>query len=110
MGDGGNFIPFFYICDMIKIKNKEYKFKFGFKALLMYEKETGSSISEMGENVTMNMIVEIAYAGMKASGEKVTKDFIIDAIDDDMGLISVFTEAMQNDLSALGNLKVEAKK
>jgi hypothetical protein len=47
---------------------------------------------------------------MKASGEKVTKDFIIDAIDDDMGLISVFTEAMQNDLSALGNLKVEAKK
>ncbi len=37
-------------------------------------------------------------------------DFIIDAIDDDMGLISVFTEAMQNDLSALGNLKVEAKK
>jgi len=25
-------------------------------------------------------------------------------------LISVFTEAMQNDLSALGNLKVEAKK
>jgi hypothetical protein len=110
MGDGGNFIPFFYICDMIKIKNKEYKFKFGFKALLMFEKETGESVSKMGDNMTMESIVDIAYAGMKSSGEKVTKDFIIDAIDDDMGLISVFTEAMQNDLSALGNLKVEAKK
>jgi len=76
----------------------------------MYEKETGSSISEMGESVSMNMIVEIAYAGMKASGEKVTKDFIIDAIDEDMGLISVFTETMQSDLSALNNLNAEAKK
>jgi len=47
---------------------------------------------------------------MKALGEKVTKDFIINAIDDDMGLISAFTDAMQSDLSALGNLKVEAKK
>lgn len=95
---------------MIKIKNKEYKFKFGFKALLMYEKETGSSISEMGEGVSMNMIVEIAYAGIKASGEKITKDFIIDAIDEDMALINVFTEAMSKDMAAFNNINVEAKK
>ena len=110
MGDGGNFISFFYICSMIKINNKEYKFKFGFKALLMYEKETDSSISEMGENVTMNMIVEIAYAGMKSSGEKVTKDFIINAIDEDISLINVFTEAMSQDMAAFNNLNAEAKK
>jgi len=110
MGDGGNFIPFFYICSMIKIKNKEYKFKFGFKALLMFEKETGESVSKMGDNMTMESIVDIAYAGMKSSGEKVTKDFIIDAIDDDMGLINVFTEAMSQDMAAFNNLNVEAKK
>ena len=110
MGDGGNFIPFFYICSMIKIKNKEYKFKFGFKALLMFEKETGESVSKMGDNMTMESIVDIAYAGMKSSGEKVTKDFIIDAIDDDMSLINVFTEAMSQDMAAFNNLDAEAKK
>ena len=110
MGDGGNFISFFYICDMIKIKNKEYKFKFGFKALLMFEKETGESVSKMGDNMTMESIVDIAYAGMKSSGEKVTKDFIIDAIDEDMSLINVFTEAMSQDMAAFNNLDAEAKK
>jgi hypothetical protein len=110
MGDGGNFIPFFYICSMIKIKNKEYKFKFGFKALLMFEKETGENILKMGDNMTMESIVDIAYAGMKSSGEKVTKDFIIDAIDEDMSLINVFTEAMSQDMAAFNNLNVEAKK
>ena len=39
----------------------------------------------------MESIVDIAYAGMKASGEKVTKDFIIDAIDDDISLINVYS-------------------
>jgi hypothetical protein len=110
MGDGGNFISFFYICRMIKIKNKEYKFKFGFKALLMFEKETGESVSKMGDNMTMESIVDIAYAGMKSSGEKVTKDFIIDAIDEDMSLINVFTEAMSQDMAAFNNLDAEAKK
>lgn len=107
---GVDFIPFFYICSMIKIKNKEYKFKFGFKALMMFEKETGQSISNLGENMMMETIVDIAYAGMKASGEKVTKDFIIDAIDEDMNLINVFTEAMSKDMAAFNNLNAEAKK
>ena len=110
MGDGGNFISFFYICSMIKINKKEYKFKFGFKALLMFEKETGESISKMGDNMTMESIVDIAYAGMKSSGEKVTKDFIINAIDEDMSLINVFTEAMSQDMAAFNNLNAEAKK
>lgn len=95
---------------MIKIKNKEYKFKFGFKAILLFEKESGTSISAMGENIKMADIVEIAYAGLQATGEKVTKDFIIDAIDDDMGLLNVFTEAMSKDMAAMNNLKAEAKK
>ncbi len=103
-------ILFLYIKIMIKIKNKEYKFKFGFKAILLFEKESGTSISAMGENIKMADIVDVAYAGLQAAGEKVTKDFIIDAIDDDMGLLNVFTEAMSEDMAAMNNLKAEAKK
>jgi len=95
---------------MIKIKNKEYKFKFGFKAILLFEKESGQSISDLGENIKMATIVEIAYAGLQAAGEKVTKDFIIDAIDEDMGLLTAFTEAMSADMAAMNTLKAEAKK
>jgi hypothetical protein len=95
---------------MIKIKNKEYKFKFGFKAILLFEKESGESISGLGENIKMADIVDVAYAGLSAAGEKVTKDFIIDSIDEDMGLLNVFTEAMAEDMAAMNNLKVEAKK
>ena len=73
---------------MIKIKNKEYKFKFGFKALLMYEKETGSSVSAIGDNINMITLVDIAYCGLKAAGENVTKDFVIDAIDKTLHLLT----------------------
>ena len=69
---------------MIKIKNKEYKFKFGFRAILLFEEETGQPIAELGENIKMADVVDIAYCGMKSAGEKITKDFIIDAIDEDM--------------------------
>jgi len=95
---------------MIKIKNKEYKFKFGFKALLMYEKETGSSVSAIGDNINMSTLVDIAYCGLKAAGENVTKDFVIDSIDEDFALINVFTQAMQEDMAALNNMGKEAKK
>jgi len=95
---------------MIKIKNKEYKFKFGFKALLMYEKETGSSVSAIGDNINMSTLVDIAYCGLKAAGENVTRDFVIDAIDEDFALINVFTAAMQEDMAALNNMGKEAKK
>ena len=95
---------------MIKIKNKEYNFKFGFKALIMYENETGRSVSEIGENVNMITLVDIAYCGLKAAGENVTKDFVIDAIDEDFALMNVFTAAMQEDMAALNNMGKEAKK
>lgn len=95
---------------MIKIKNKEYKFKFGFKAILLFEKETGQPIAELGDNIKMADVVDIAYCGMKSAGEKITKDFIIDAIDEDMSLLNVFTDAMSHDMAAMNVMKAEAKK
>lgn len=95
---------------MIKIKNKEYKFKFGFKALIHFEDHTGKSVSELGENIGMSNLVDIAYCGLISQGEKVTRDFIIDAIDEDPTLITTFTEAMTADMAAFSQLNQEAKK
>ena len=45
-----------------------------------------------------------------SSEKKVSKDFIIDAIDDDISLINVITEAMSSDMASFSNLGKEAKK
>jgi|TARA_R110000851_G_scaffold252889_1_gene405335 hypothetical protein len=95
---------------MIKIKDKEYKFKLGFKALLMFEKETGTSAANLGEDVKMSTLVDLCYCGLISCGEKVTKDFIIDAIDEDMGLLTTITDAMQQDVSSVTAIAEEAKK
>jgi len=76
----------------------------------MYERETGASVSAIGDNITMSTLVDIAYCGLASAGEKITKDFIIDAIDEDFSLINVFTSAMQEDMAALNNMGKEAKK
>ncbi len=93
---------------MIKINNKEYNFKFGFRAMLKFEESTGQSISSLGDNFKMSTLVELAYAGF-TEGE-LTKDDIIDAIDEDMGLIEVLTTAFQKDMAAMNLVSEEAKK
>jgi hypothetical protein len=95
---------------MIKINGKEYKFRFGFKALLIYEELTGKSVSDLGENLKMASIVDIAYSGIKAEGEEVTREMIIDAIDADFNLLKEVTEKMQADMEALTMMGNEAKK
>lgn len=95
---------------MIKIKDKEYKFKFGFKAILFFEAESGQNISEIGEDMKMSSIVDIAYCGLKSAGENVTKEWVIDAIDEDLTLLNVFTDAMSEDMAAMNTLTDVAKK
>lgn len=105
---GGYNCPPFFI--MIKINNKEYKFKLGFKALLMLEETTGVSASELGQNIKMGMLVDLCYCGIKSTGEEITKEDIIDAIDADMGLLSVITKAMEKDMAAISSFDAEAGK
>lgn len=95
---------------MIKIKNKEYKFKLGFKALLMFERETGQSATSLGENIRFETLVDLCYCGINATGDKITKDAIIDAIDEDMGLLQIISKLMEQDMAAISSFDKEAKK
>lgn len=95
---------------MIKINNKEYRFKLGFKAILMYEKETGESISKLGEDIKMGTLVDLCYCGISSTGDKITKNEIIDAIDADMSLIKEISSLMQSDMAAISSFGEEAKK
>ena len=92
---------------MIKIKNKNYEFKFGFKAMLKFEEETGQSVSSVGDNFKMATIVEMALAGF-INGP--TKEELIDAIDEDMSLMNTLTDAFTKDMGAMNLVEEEAKK
>tara|TARA_R110000868_G_scaffold108761_4_gene296609 strand:- start:2958 stop:3245 length:288 start_codon:yes stop_codon:yes gene_type:complete len=95
---------------MIKINNKEYKFKLGFKALLMYQDETGKDLSSMGSDIKLMDIVELCYYGMVSQGETITKEYLIDAIDETPSLISTISDAMGEGMAAFNGLNKEAKK
>lgn len=92
---------------MIKIKNKDYELKFGFKAMLKFEEETGQSITKMGDDFKMIDVVNIVYAMLH---KDVTKDEIIDAIDADMSLINKIVEILGRDMQAMSIIEEEAKK
>jgi hypothetical protein len=95
---------------MIVLKNKEYKFKFGFKAILNYENETGKKVSDLADGLSMQTVVDLCFYAIKAAGDKITKDEIIDAIDDDMTLISTISDMISTDMAAMNVLQEEAKK
>ena len=92
---------------MIKIKNKDYELKFGFRQMLKFEQETGKSVSKMGDDFKMADIVEIVYASLH---KDVSRDDIIDAIDADMSLINTIVEGLSNNMSAMAMVEEEAKK
>lgn len=92
---------------MIRIKNKDYELKFGFRAMLKFEEETGHSIAKMGDDFKMADVVEIVYAILH---KEVTKDEIIDAIDADMTLIGKIVDSLGKDMQAMTLIEEEAKK
>lgn len=95
---------------MIKLKNKEYPFKLGFKALLLFEEETGQSLTTLMENIKMGTLVDLAYCAIKSTGTNITKEIIIDAIDDDPTLLNTLNEKVSEDMAAFEGLEKEAKK
>lgn len=93
---------------MIKINNKNYEFKFGFKAMLKFEESTGQSISSLSGEFKLANIVEMTHAGLV--NNDLTRDDIIDAIDADLGLMQTLTEAFEKDMAAMNSIDEEAKK
>lgn len=94
----------------IQIKDKEYNFKIGFKALLMYERESGKSAAKLEDDMTMGTMVDLFYCGLVTQGEKVTKDFVIEAIDEDMGLLDTISRGMSTEVGSVGAIADEAGK
>ena len=95
---------------MIKIKDKDYNFKFGFKAILQYEEETNNSLSSLGDNVKMGTLVDLCYYGIVSTGDIITRDEIVDAIDEDFSLLTVINDNISDSMSSFGALTQEAKK
>ena len=94
----------------ITIKNKEYDFKIGFKALLMYEKETNRSAADLGKDMTMGTMADLFYCGLVSQGADVTKEFVIDAIDEDMTLLDTIGKHMSEDIGSVQSIADESGK
>lgn len=95
---------------MIKLKNKEYPFKFGLKAMLKFEELTGKSATELGNNVMIGTVIDLCYCGIVSAGGEITRDQIIDAIDEDIEILNKVSEMIGEDMAALSSLNAEAKK
>ena len=95
---------------MIELKGNKLKFKLGFKALLLFEEETGKSAASIGTDMRMSMIVDLCYCAIKSTGENISKALIIDAIDEDPKLIKIITDKISEDVMAFDVLQKDAKK
>lgn len=97
---------------MIKINNKKYSFKFGFKAMVAFEEGEGKPFSEMSKRGnSLLTIVALAYYGINAaSKEQITREELIDAIDQDETLLETIMKVAEKDMGAANSIKAEAKK
>jgi hypothetical protein len=95
---------------MIKLKGKDYNFRFGFKAMCAYEDATGSSITALGDSFKMGTLVDLCYHGIVSTGDMITREAIIDAIDDQPALLNILNEKLSKDMSSFNSIELEAKK
>lgn len=95
---------------MIKINNIEYPFKFGFKAALLFEKETGQEFANIGKSMSFEHLAVMVYSGLKAAGADVTTDVVIDMIDDDPTIIKQATTLIAEGMASFNALDSTAKK
>ena len=95
--------------EKVNIGGQELAIKFGFNALSIFEKESGESVSGLGnygENVPISVAICLVYAGLK-DGARVakadftlTKEDIADLLDEDNEALNrvmvIFTDMMGN--------------
>lgn len=101
------------------IAGKEYPVSFGNAAIAAFEKETGVSISTIGDGTPYSSMLRLVYAGLKDGARKTKKTFsfefeaFCDLIDDDpealTRLMDTVTESMPvTDPDATEEKKVKA--
>lgn len=80
----------------ITIKEKTYKVKYGFKALMIYERIEGSAFTP---NSLSNMIT-FFYSCLLASNSEITFDEFVDYLDENPNALNEFAEYLNNIIDA----------
>lgn len=92
----------------MKIKNKDYEIKMGFKAMRILEEEFGKTTENMTFGV--NDIVKIIYCAIKAgTTDKITMEDIEVALESDMANFKQGQETIMAFFAKVGELYAEAK-
>lgn len=83
---------------MITIHGKDYNLKFSLRTMLIFERLASKSVAEI--STLMDQIIYMYSALLAANSDMELKfEDLVDAIDDDMSIITQFQDAvMQNNL------------
>lgn len=91
--------------------DKPRKIRFGLAGLTLAEEMTGKTITEICEEMSMNDIAKVLYAGLSWDDKELTPEKVIELVDDyadDLGyVIKKLTEAISN---AVGKPEAQAAK
>ena len=78
--------------------------------MYFFERESGTNISKIGTDITLGKFVLLIHSGLKAGGNELSTDDIIDAIDSDSSLIGTFTKLIGEGVASFNQLEAKAKK
>ena len=99
----------------MKIKNIDYPIKAGFRALRIYQEETGKSFDDLA-TVGFRDVVELTRAAMMSAAKRDGKEFVLtfddieNAIDEDPKLLEEAMAVISEYGDAMGNFSDGAKK
>lgn len=91
----------------ININGEEYPFKIGMNALSIIAKETGASLMDLGQNLSFEHILVIAYVGLREGarkeGSKFTKTKIetADLLDENPRAVKIILDNLSESLGFL---------
>jgi len=100
---------------MIKINGIEHDFRFSYKALKLFTKQTGLALDQIN-TLGLEHMDALMWCGLKSGAEHNKKKFELtisdceDLIDNDIALINSVTAALTEDMAKLGEVMNPKKK
>lgn len=90
----------------ISINEKTYKVKYGFKALMMYERIVGGAFDPK----TLGDILTFFFCCVLAGGAEITYEQFLDALDEDPDLVNEFSLWLKDTVESKQLKKAKGKK